>query len=101
VDARIHVGINCASVGCPDLGAGAWQAATLDADLDAAAVRFVDHPGKGAGPGGVSQLFRWFVADFEGSHGGVQAFVSRYRTGGDGDVDYDATLDYDWSLNDL
>jgi hypothetical protein len=100
-DARLHVGINCASVGCPDLGNGAWQAATLDADLDAAATRFVDHPGKGAGADGVSQLFRWFVADFEGSHGGVQSFVSRFRTGGDDAVDYDATLEYDWSLNEL
>ena len=101
LDARIHVGINCASIGCPDLGARAWQAATLEADLDAAAARFVDHPGKGAGPEGVSQLFRWFAADFEGSHGGARAFVARYRTGGDGDVDHDATLAYDWTLNDL
>lgn len=101
VDARIHVGVNCASVGCPDLGARAWQAATLDADLDAAATRFVNHPGKGAGPNGVSQLFRWFEADFAGSHGGMRAFVARYRDGGDADVDYDATLEYDWALNDL
>ena len=100
-DARLHMGINCASVGCPDLGGRAWQAATLESDLDIAAKRFVDHPGKGAGPDGVSRLFRWFAQDFEGSHGGIQAFVSRYRTGGDAGVDYDATLDYDWNLNDL
>lgn len=100
-DARLHVGINCASVGCPDLGARAWQAATLDADLDAAARRFANHPGKGAGPAGISPLFRWFEDDFVGSHGSVQAFIERYRTGGDAGVDLAATLPYDWALNDI
>ncbi len=99
VDARIHVGLNCASVGCPDLLDGAYQAATLQATLDAQATRFVDHPGKGAGPDGISQLFGWFRADFEGSHGGVRAFVRQYRGGGDEGVDYDTSLPYDWALN--
>lgn len=99
VDARIHVGLNCMSRSCPDLPGGAWRAATLWTDLDAAAVRFVDHPGKGAGPDGVSTLFNWYVDDFTGSFGSVEAFVQAYRSTGDSDVDYGTYLTYDWSLN--
>ena len=101
VDARIHVGMNCASVGCPDITAGAWQPATLDSDLDAAATRFLAHPGKGAGPDGISTLFSWFAGDFEASHGGARAFVEAYREGGSSGVNYDTYLPYSWELNDL
>lgn len=99
IDARIHVGLNCASLGCPDVLDGAFRAGDLDATLDELATRFVDHPGKGAGPDGISQLFSWFTADFAGSHGSVEAFVEQYRTGGAGDVDFDRQLEYDWGLN--
>lgn len=98
VDARIHVALNCASYGCPDLGDFAWRGSTLDADLDAAAARFVEHPGKGAGPDGISQLFSWFSGDFQGSHGGAQGFIEAYRAD-TSDVDYDASLPYSWDLN--
>lgn len=101
VDARIHVGLNCASVGCPDILDGAFRGEVLDQQLDAAATRFVDNDAKGAGPNGLSQLFSWFSADFNGSFGSVEAFVAKYRTGGDGDVDYDTTIEYDWALNRL
>ncbi len=101
VDARIHVGINCASVGCPDITAGAWQPETLDADLDAAAARFLAHPGKGAGPDGISTLFSWFAGDFEASHGGAAAFIDQHRAGGTSGVTLDSYLPYDWALNDL
>lgn len=99
LDARIHVGLNCASLSCPDILDGAFRASSLEQDLDRLATAFVDHAGKGAGPDGISQLFGWFRVDFEGSHGSVQAFVQQYRSGGDADVDYDTTLPYDWGLN--
>lgn len=99
VDARLHMGLNCVSRSCPDVPPGAFTADNVYELLDANAVRFTAHPGKGAGPDGVSALFSWFAGDFEASFGSVQAFVQQYRQGGDGDVDYGTTLDYDWSLN--
>lgn len=98
VDARIHMALNCASYGCPDIGDFAWRGATIDADLTAAAARFLQHPGKGAGPDGISSLFSWFRGDFEGSHGSAQGFIEAYRED-TGDVNYDAFLDYSWQLN--
>jgi len=99
IDARIHMGLNCASQGCPDILDGAFQGDMVWDQLDEAAVGYVSHPGKGAGPNGISQLFNWFSGDFDGSHGGAQGFVSAYREGGDSDVDYSTSLDYSWELN--
>ena len=97
--AEIHLGLNCASVSCPNLREGAWHADTLEVDLEAAAREFLDSPEKGAGPQGISSLFRWFVSDWEGTYGSVEAFVETYRTQGTSDINWDATLPYDWSLN--
>lgn len=99
VDARLHMGINCVSRSCPDVPPGAFTADNVYDLLDANAVRFTAHGGKGAGPDGVSQLFSWFAGDFETSFGSVEAFVQQYREGGDADVAYGSTLDYDWALN--
>src|SRR4029077_12604088 len=38
---RVHFAINCASVGCPPLAADPYRAGTLDAQLDAAARRYL------------------------------------------------------------
>ncbi|RME25465.1 MAG: DUF547 domain-containing protein [Deltaproteobacteria bacterium] len=99
VDARIHMGLNCVSRSCPDVPARAFTADNVYATLDDNATRFLAHTAKGAGPDGISILFSWFRGDFETSFGSVQDFVRTYRESGDADVNYDATLDYDWSLN--
>ena len=100
LDPRLHVALNCASRSCPDLPAGAWQATTLDAELDAAATRFLAHPGKGAGPAGISALFVWYAEDFAAG-GGVADFIAQHRSGGTSGVSLDETLVYDWELNGL
>jgi hypothetical protein len=105
-DPRIHYGLNCASLGCPDLPATAFRAETVQAQLDAAARAFIAHPRavtRKAGRVHVSSLYIWFKADFD-ADGGVLAHIRRYaspdhaallgngaRIGGD---------DYDWRLND-
>ena len=101
VDGMIHVGVNCASLGCPNIQAEAWQGSKLDEQLASAATEFLDNSAKGAGPDGVTQLFSWFRGDFEGSYGSLEQFVSDYRTEGTTDVNFDATLPYDWGLNDI
>lgn len=97
-DARLHVGLNCASASCPDLPPGAFQGARIDAQLDALATAFLDNEEKGAGPQGLSALFTWYEADFVAGYGSVRAFVEAHRSA-DSAVDYDTTLAYDWSPN--
>ena len=101
IDARLHMGINCVSRSCPDVPPMAFTADNVYDLLDANAVRLLAHPGKGAGPDGVSTLFNWFREDFEGTFGTVEAFVQKYREGGDGDVVYGTYLEYNWELNGL
>lgn len=107
---RIHFAIVCGALSCPRLASRAWRAGTLDADLDAAARRFVNDPTRNhfdvaRRTAFLSPLFDWFAADFEAAAGSVPKFVERY-------VEEPATraalregrlavrwLDYDWDLN--
>jgi len=108
-DPRVHYAVNCASLGCPNLVARPWQAATLDVDLDAAAGAYVNHPrGVAAvGPGRlkVSSLYKWYREDFGGSDAGIVEHLRRYATPPlAGALDGSARIvddGYDWSLNDV
>ncbi len=102
VDARLHVALNCASLGCPNLRPAmpfAYRPDVLDEQLDEMSVLFASNDVKGAGPDGISRLFDWYGDDFVAHFGSVEAFVETYREGGAGDVDFDSWLEYDWSLN--
>jgi hypothetical protein len=106
---RIHFAVVCASRGCPPLRGEPYVAAQLDAQLDHAARGFIRDSSKNRYDAAsrtlhLSPIFDWFSGDFEGSAGGVPAFVARYADPATakailaGDVSI-AHLDYDWSLN--
>jgi hypothetical protein len=103
LDARIHMALNCAALSCPNLQPTAFQGAELDAQLDAAGAAFLANPGKGAGPAGISALFRpdWFADDFAASAGSVSAFIAGLRPDGLSNVAVGSFLSYDWTLNAL
>jgi hypothetical protein len=103
---RVHYAVNCASVGCPNLGRRGWRAQTLDGDLTAAARAFVNSP-RGvrvvrAGQVRVSSIYQWFKVDFGDNDAGVLAHLRQYAA-----PDLAAQLagarivghDYDWSIN--
>jgi hypothetical protein len=106
-DPRMHYAINCASIGCPNLKRTPWTAKTIEADLEAAARAYVNHPrGVSIGADGalrVSSIYHWFGQDFGGGDKGVIAHLHKYAA-----PDIAARLarstaiaghDYDWSLN--
>jgi hypothetical protein len=107
-DARLHYALCNATVGAPRLSAQAYTASNTDAQLEAAARAFVNHPRAARFDGDTtllaSSLYHWFEADFGGNDAGVIAHLLRYaspplaeglramrrvRDGG-----------YDWALND-
>lgn len=107
-DPRIHYGVNCASVGCPNLAAKAFTGANLDALLTDGAVAYVNSPRGVLGIDGrgvrVSSIYHWFKQDFGNTDAGVIAHLKRYAAPG-----LAARLDgvtrvsghaYDWTLND-
>ncbi|MDX2290571.1 MAG: DUF547 domain-containing protein [Hyphomicrobiaceae bacterium] len=106
-DPRVHYSVNCASFGCPNLPSEAFTGAKLEAQLDAGATAFINHPrGFAVANGAVtaSSIYNWFAADFGGSAQGVLDHARKYASPGlkaklDGITGIDS-YQYDWSLND-
>lgn len=121
---RIHVAINCASIGCPDLRIEAYTAFNLEKQLNDASISFVNNSEKGLRLSEegkrirLSKIFKWFGRDFLEVYGneenfsnrslnnkGVLGFVLNYLQSekhkeilknNDFKISY---LKYDWSLN--
>lgn len=114
-DPRIHFAVNCASIGCPALGAEAYKGEILDQQLDNATKSFLKDRSRNrliADELEISSIFKWYSEDFEKGWQGaesLQAFLILYADAlaldksaqkallnDDIDIDY---LDYDWRLN--
>ena len=107
-DPRVHYAVNCASIGCPNLGLEAFTGDKLEAQLDAAARAYVNHPrGFRATARGIeaSKIYNWFQADFGGSDAGVLSHGQKYANGALKEALAKATslssFEYDWKLNDV
>lgn len=105
---RIHFAVNCASKSCPPLAARAYRGATLEAQLDAAARRFVRSPRYNTIARGrdwkLSKIFEWYADDFVAAGGSVPAYVLRWlppaeSSGIDPRRVRWTSRPYDWSLN--
>lgn len=106
--ALVHYAVNCASIGCPNIGLRAWRGETLQADLEAAARAYVNHPrGVTATERGlvISRIYKWYEEDFGGTDEGVIAHLRAYaepglaaRIAANPRIRSHA---YDWSLNQL
>ena len=106
-DPRIHYGVNCASVGCPNLRTKAFTSTNVDAELEQGAVDYINSPRgvliKANGKVVVSSIYSWFAHDFGNSEKGVTAHLLKYakpelaaaikKAGSLSDHHYD------WSLN--
>ena len=104
-DPRLHYAFNCASIGCPDLMARAWRAETLDADLDAAARRYVNHPRGVTAPARglrLSSIADWYAGAF-GTPAQLRAHLVRYAApelaARIRATERIAGYAYDWTLN--
>ena len=107
-DPRIHYAVNCASLGCPNLIPQPLLAATLDQQLDQAAIDFINHERAASINGDrliVSSIYSWFSEDFGGSDRNVIAHLKQYASSaltdklGSISKIYDDR--YDWRLNDV
>lgn len=106
-DPRVHYAVNCASVGCPNLGDEALTGAKLNSQLNAGARAFVNSP-RGLsfrdGKLSASNIYSWFQADFGGSQAAVLQHVRRYAEPAlKQKLEAVTSIDdffYDWNLND-
>ncbi len=108
-DARIHFGVNCASIGCPPLLDEAFTAKKLDSQLDKQARAFLADSSKNKfdianGTLYLSPIFDWFKEDFTKKAGDVESYITPYLSpelqkqmkGKSFRIKNSA---YDWSLN--
>ena len=103
----IHYGVNCASIGCPNLLRKAYQGATVVATLEKNAAAYINHPRGARIENGrliASKIYTWFQEDFGGSDKGVIDHLLKYADpelkkalAGQSSI---ARFEYDWSLND-
>jgi hypothetical protein len=104
---RIHFALNCASVSCPPLRAGAYTGAELDTQLEEQTRAFLADPAfnrldAGEGKLHLSKIFQWYREDFEGEDRTLVDWLRPYLPGLEGREDGDPKIDfggYDWDLN--
>ncbi len=105
-DPRLHYVLNCASIGCPNLGSAAYSAGAVEDQLDAAARAYVNSD-RGVwvenGQISVSRIYDWFVEDFGGTEQAVLEHLSVYARpdlrGRLSSIGRISGQHYDWSLN--
>ena len=106
-DPRIHYGLNCAAIGCPNLRAEAFKGNSLDRALDEQTRAFINNS-RGAfvedSKLTVSRIFLWYAGDYGEGEADIVNHLRQYAepvlrenlTG----VDKIERYEYDWSLND-
>jgi len=105
-DSRIHYGVNCASIGCPNLPLEVFTAKNVDNLLQQGAKVFVNHD-RGVlfkeGQLTLSKLYTWYQVDFGEGEAGVIKHLIKYAKpklkdqlkNYQGIINYE----YDWRLN--
>lgn len=118
-DPRVHVAVNCASIGCPMLNNRALVGERIDAQLDELFMRFMSDRSRNrynaqSKTVELSRIFDWYGKDFTHGHRGflsVNDVVVKYADQlADASADRAQLrtgqtpvrfLEYDWSLNDV
>jgi hypothetical protein len=101
-DPRIHFAINCGAVSCPRLLNRAYDAKTLNEDLDLQTKRFINDTSRNIikeKKVQISKIFEWYAVDFKTEKTGVIDFINKYskvKASPNAKIEY---LPYDWSLN--
>lgn len=105
-DPLIHYGVNCASVGCPNLHTQAFTGRNTDKLLDTLARDYVNSPrglNFNSGRVTVSKIYKWFAYDFGNSEQNVIAHLTKYATperrAALGQAGRISNTKYDWALN--
>lgn len=101
-----HYGLNCASLGCPNLMPQAFTGANLIGQLEANARDYINNPAHvSVGPNGltVSKIYGWYAQDFGGTDQAVINHLMQYAAPGLrqtlSTLHIISSLQYDWNLN--
>ena len=100
-DPRIHVGVNCASGSCPQLGNFAFTEQNYETKTNKLMKKFVNDTSRNKiskKKVQISSIFDWFKGDFT-KNGSVIDYLNKYsdiKISSKAKISY---LKYDWTLN--
>lgn len=100
-DARIHVGVNCASISCPKLGNIAFTENNIESELERLMKEFINDTTKNKISQKkitISKIFNWFPNDFT-KEGSLIDYINKYSEITVNEKAQIKYLTYDWSLN--
>jgi len=100
-DPRIHFGIVCASISCPNLQNKAFEASKLNSQLENATKEFLADTSKNnltENSIEISKIFKWFAKDFK-NEGTLVDFLNNYSEITISQNAKKTFKDYDWNLN--
>ena len=100
-DPRIHVGVNCASKSCPQLGNFIFTEANIEIELDRLMKLFINDKNRNKISEDkiqISQIFEWFQGDFT-KNGSLIDYLNKYSTTKINKKAKIRFIEYDWSLN--
>jgi len=101
-DARLHMVLVCASKSCPSLAREAYEANTLEQQLNGASKKFLTDKTKNqiqTQQSKLSMIFRWYAMDFNKNGKKVLDFVNQHQSTPINNKTKIEYLDYDWNLN--
>lgn len=100
-DPRIHVGVNCASGSCPQLGNFAFTEVNIDTELERLMKLFINDSTRNKITENkiqVSKIFDWFKGDFT-KNGSIIDYLNNYSIKKINKKAKIRFLEYDWNLN--
>jgi hypothetical protein len=103
-DPRIHFAINCASYSCPDLLNEAYQATTIEEQLERVTFSFINGPKNELTESNIrlSKIFKWYKKDFKvNGQKDLIGYVNKYskiKIKPDANLDF---IEYNWDLNEM
>ncbi len=100
-DPKIHVGVNCASASCPQLGNFAFTEANYHAKTTELMKKFINDPSRNKIAENIlflSKIFEWFKEDFT-KKGSLISFLNKYANTKINKGAKISHLEYNWNLN--
>lgn len=100
-DPRIHVGVNCASYSCPQLGNFAFTEKNVNSSLEKLMKQFINDSKRNkisANKAALSEIFNWFKGDFT-KKGTLVTYLNKYsntKLKANASITF---LPYNWNLN--
>ncbi len=100
-DPRIHVGVNCASGSCPQLGNFAFTEVNIESELERLMKLFINDSTRNKITQNkiqISKIFDWFKGDFT-KEGSLIDYLNKYSTTEINKKAKIRFLEYNWNLN--